>query len=642
MRTLSGRWAKRHSLEAKLPLLITALLLGVVVAIVAASYREVRRSAITSATDRLSMVAEQLAAIAAESVVRRMAVLAGVAADPVLADYLETGTAAAQERAVSVLEQLRVAADTALPLQLWSAARQPVLEANTGRAEEPSLYLEWQTVGATAPDSGYGSLFHLRGRSYFWVVSPVRVKGEVLGYVAQVRSIAAANPERILQLLGEDLELMYANASGGEWVTLHGEPLPAPRGFRGAGPSEYARPGELPRLGHAAAIAGTPFVLVAEVPKDVVLARPHEFLRWMLVIASVLIVLGALLARVLGRSVTRPLAQLTAATGEIAAGRYGQRVHLDRADELGGLADRFNDMATQVETAHEQLERQVAEARTLANEVAHANMQLTEAMAAAEHARNQAQKASRAKSEFLATMSHEMRTPINAMIGYADLLEIGVAGPLNERQRGQLARIRASGKHLIGLVDEILDLAGIESGHLRLDAATARISDAAQTALAIVQPQAEGKGVALGSACVCPTACTYTGDPRRVEQILLNLLSNAVKFTPAGGRIELHCREVVDPDGRWVEATVHDTGVGIPEDQLERVFEPFVQVDAGYTRAHGGVGLGLAISRRLARMMGGEVTAHSTTGRGSRFTLRLPAGAAAPARTKVDRTAVSR
>jgi signal transduction histidine kinase len=484
-------------------------------------------------------------------------------------------------------------------------------------------------------------LFHLRGRSYFWVLSPVRVDGEVLGYVAQVRSIAAANPERILQLLGEDLELMYANASGGEWVTLDGEPLPAPRGFRGAGPSEYARPGESPRLGHAAAIPGTPFVLVAEVPKAVVLARPNEFLRWILVTASVLIVLGAVLARVLGRSVTRPLAQLTAATREIAAGRYGQRVHLDRTDELGGLADRFNDMAAQVESAHEQLERQVAEARTLAGDVARANTQLTATMAAAEHARNEAQKASRAKSEFLATMSHEMRTPINAMIGYADLLEVGVAGPLNERQRGQLARIRASGKHLIGLVDEILDLASIESGRLRLDASTARIDDAVHTALAIVQPQADGKGVALATAHDCPTACTYTGDPRRVEQILLNLLSNAVKFTPAGGRIQLSCREVVDADGRWVEATIDDTGLGIPDDQIERIFEPFVQVDAGYTRTHGGVGLGLAISRRLARMMGGELSAHSAAGRGSRFTLRLPAGAAARARAKVDRTALS-
>ena len=631
----------RFSLEAKLPLLITALLLGVVLAIVAASYREVRRSAMSSATERLHLVAEQLSTIAAEGVVRRMATLTDVAADPALLHYLESGDPATQAAARQALSALSPAADTTLPVQLWSAAREPLLDVKPGRAEEPSVYAEWQSRSASAPDSGYGPLFHVRGRGYLWVVAPVRAGRETRGYVAQLRSIASANSERFLELLGEDLELRYANATGGSWLTLAGEPLPDPPGFSGAGPSEYARPGEPSQLAHAAPIPGTPYLLVAEVPKDVVLARPRAFLRWMLLIASLLVVLGAIAARLLGRSVTRPLAQLTAATGEIAAGRYAERVRLERGDELGGLADRFNVMAEQVEAAHEQLERQFAEARSLADELAHANARLTEAMAAAERARNEAQTASRAKSEFLATMSHEMRTPINAMIGYTDLLDVGVAGPLNDRQRDQLGRIRASGRHLVGLVDEVLDLAGIESGRMRLESSTARVSDAAHTALAILQPQADAKGVALTSACDCTPAATYTGDPRRVEQILLNLVSNAVKFTPAGGRVDLRCREVVDADGRWSEATIEDTGVGIAADQLDRIFEPFVQGDTGYTRAHGGVGLGLANSRRLARM-GGELTARSAAGQGSVFTLRLPAGAPPPCSTMVDPTALKR
>ena len=245
--------------------------------------------------------------------------------------------------------------------------------------------------------------------------------------------------------------------------------------------------------------------------------------------------------------------------------------------------------------------------------------------------RFEAEAASNAKSDFLAKMSHEFRTPINAMIGYAELLEMEIAGPITPAQAKQLARIRASGEHLTGLVNEILDFAKIEAGGMRVEPSNGLASDAVDAALALIRPQAVHKGVELDGRPENGTRVEYVGDPQRVQQVLANLLSNAVKFTPAGGKIHVRWNagtrsDVPSSTSRllWASIAVEDTGVGISPTDMDRVFDPFVQVDEGYTRAQGGTGLGLAISRKLAEMMGGAITVESTLGKGSRFTLWLP------------------
>jgi len=245
--------------------------------------------------------------------------------------------------------------------------------------------------------------------------------------------------------------------------------------------------------------------------------------------------------------------------------------------------------------------------------------------------RLEAEAASTAKSDFLAKMSHEIRTPINAMMGYAELMEMGIAGPVSSAQAKQLSRIRASGEHLTSLVNEILDLAKIEAGRMGVEPINGVASEAIEAALALVRPQAATKGVELSSRVDGEPRVEYIGDPQRVQQILTNLLTNAVKFTPAGGRVSVLCatgkrgdtnEELRDQD--WARIVVEDTGVGIAENDLERVFDAFVQVDGGYTRSQGGTGLGLTISRGLAQVMGGDITVESTFGRGSRFSLWLP------------------
>ena len=226
--------------------------------------------------------------------------------------------------------------------------------------------------------------------------------------------------------------------------------------------------------------------------------------------------------------------------------------------------------------------------------------------------------ANAAKAEFLTAMSHELRTPLNAIGGYTELLSLGLGGPITAEQVDYLERIRRSQQHLMGIISDLLNFSRIEAGHLTYELAPVSLSDVISSVVALVDPQAQSKGVAL---VVEPgDDCIAFADRSKTDQILLNVLSNAVKFTNPGGTVKVRC----EARDQYASIAVNDTGLGIPSDKLEAIFEPFVQLGRSLSSAHEGTGLGLAISRDLARAMNGNLSVVSRPGVGSTFTLSLP------------------
>ena len=283
--------------------------------------------------------------------------------------------------------------------------------------------------------------------------------------------------------------------------------------------------------------------------------------------------------------------------------------------------EQLEQQAIEMELAQEQLMEQAEELETQSEALRALNDELMERGDDLERLRIVAEEANRAKSVFLAMMSHELRTPLNAIGGYVELIEMGIHGPVTPAQAEALGRVARSQRHLLRLINDVLNLARIEAGRVEYTVETVPLGEVAQSVLPMVEPQLRARRLRLDVRV--PSELAARADREKVQQILLNLLSNASKFTLPDGCVTVDAFVDVGV-GEVVFVRVRDTGIGIAGDRLDHVFEPFVQVDDSHARRSEGTGLGLAISRDLARGMGGDLRAESEEGKGSTFTLSLP------------------
>lgn len=308
-----------------------------------------------------------------------------------------------------------------------------------------------------------------------------------------------------------------------------------------------------------------------------------------------------MVARRLSRIILSPVSQLATTMDHVReSGDLSARLPKHDDDELGRLIERFNDLLAQINTN---------------------DMELQATMNALVIARDEAEAANLAKSSFLANMSHELRTPLNAVIGYSNLLKDDMEEAGNPDAVNDLDRIIRAGNHLLGLINEILDLSKIEAGRTEIEIRQIDIHQVIRETLATLGLAADENKNTL-TVNIDPDVSQFWTDPTRLRQCLLNLLSNACKFTHEG-RIDLNI-SLSQSETETILFTVSDTGIGMTDDQISRLFQPFTQADASVTRKYGGTGLGLTISRRLARLMGGDISVKSRPGKGSSFVLALP------------------
>ncbi len=338
------------------------------------------------------------------------------------------------------------------------------------------------------------------------------------------------------------------------------------------------------------------------------------------IMAGLILALGMVLSLGLAvltqRSIASPILQLAKTVRAVSlSGDFSVRVEKGRNDEIGILCEGFNNLLQQIQTRIK--ERDAAES-ALQKAYDGLESKVAERTAELASANSRLQELDRLKSMFMASMSHELRTPLNSIIGFTGLLLMGLTGELNAEQKTQLGMVKSSAQHLLSLINDILDISKIESGRVQLVMEEFDLHQVVEEVVSSLHPQADKKGLALVHNS--EPGLLVTNDRRRVKQILMNLVTNAVKFTDEGS-----VKVVIDRrEDQRISLSVRDTGIGIAPEDMEKLFQPFQQIDMTSTKRHEGTGLGLYLCSKLMEMLQGEVKAESRLGEGSMFTMSIP------------------
>ena len=469
------------------------------------------------------------------------------------------------------------------------------------RESEPYMTL---AIAGTRRDAGV-SVAEVNLKLIWDVVSQIKVGERGHAYVVDAQGRLIAHPDISLVLRNTDMSrLAQMRAARGESDS----------------PSETVQEAENIEgrkvLTASAPVAPLGWRVFVELPADEAYAPLYAALQRLGLILLAALGFAVLAGMFLAGRMVGPIQALRAGAARIGSGDLSQRIAIKTGDELEALANQFNDMAGRLQESYAGLEQKVEE-RT--REVEEKSRQL--------------EIASQHKSQFLASMSHELRTPLNAIIGLTEMMVTNAARFGTEKAAEPLRRVHRAGSHLLGLINQVLDLSKIEAGKLELSPETVTLAPLIDEVIGTARQLAEQNKNRLVVESQ-ENLGSLTVDPMRLRQILFNLLSNACKFTK-DGRVTLRVRKVVD--GRtWIEFAVADTGIGMTPEQQAKLFEEFTQANSSTARQYGGTGLGLAITRKLARMMGGDVTLTSEAGKGSTFTVRLPASTDVPAEAPIS------
>ena len=461
------------------------------------------------------------------------------------------------------------------------------------RESEPYMTL---AIAGTRRDAGV-SVAEVNLKLIWDVVSQIKVGERGHAYVVDAQGRLIAHPDISLVLRNTDMSRL-AQVSAARAAT----------GATGGASERVQESDDISGrkvLTAYAPVAPLGWLVFVELPATEAYAPLYAALQRLGVVLLAALGFAVLAGMFLAGRMVGPIQALRAGAERIGGGDLAQRIRIKTGDELEALADQFNDMAGRLQESYAGLEQKVEE-RT--REVEEKSRQL--------------EMASQHKSQFLASMSHELRTPLNAIIGLTEMMVSNAARFGTEKAAEPLRRVHRAGSHLLGLINQVLDLSKIEAGKLELSPDVVALAPLITEVVDTARPLAEQNNNRLVVKSQ-ENLGSLTVDPMRLRQILLNLLSNACKFTKQG-EVTLLARKVID-QGNWVEFTVSDTGIGMTPEQQAKLFEEFTQADSSTARQYGGTGLGLAITRKLARMMGGDVTLTSEAGKGSTFSVRLPA-----------------
>jgi signal transduction histidine kinase len=597
----NGGVIARLSLEYKLPLIIGGLLLVVIVALTSAAYLEVRGTSEGIATERLTNVTLQFRDLLQQSGAQLRTQAAAAASKPGLVEFAKTHSVRARDRAVADLKYIGPQAEQVVATELRDSAGTVLLTtASAGRG------LDTMSLGDVLPrtepgDSAVIGAFRLLHDTLVYPVA-TPVQGASNAYVVRWRRIAGTrrSREQLTRLIGNGAQLFLGNVGGKHWTNFEGV-VPAPP--LNASASEmiqtYKRdPDRREYLAAATRIPGTPWLVAIDFPMRSVRAPVNSFVEKIELIALAALALGLVAAWLMSRRITDPLRQLTLAADEIAAGKHEHPVHIQRSDELGRLGKAFTTMAGEVRVAREGLERKVEERTSALNQTLHQLYEAQESLVRKEKLAMLGQLAS--------GVGHELRNPLGVMTNAVYFLKMVLSSSPQKTVLEYLDILQQQITLSEKIVSDLLDFARSKPPQ-RLPTDVANLTRAQLDRLGATN----GIRVETNVPRDLPPVLV---DPTQMGQIVLNLLTNAVQAIEGSGSIAINAHA----NGGAVHLDVTDTGPGVPPENIEKIFEPL------FTTKARGIGLGLAVSRTLARANGGDLTVRSMMGQGATFRLTLP------------------